>query len=342
MQSTGSFPTLIRTIRCRVKAKAAKYVCIFLVLVGALVQLYPIRSLNPCHVSLQGANVAVLMYGQARTLNRTHCSITEHIITPLLRASHKVHVFVHGELDGDSWQYHAYLDQLSQSGVRYQIDMRGLSGAAPQCSMALDEKYETRIGRVVKEGASYGAELLVQLKYRESVNSLRKKFEETEGIAFDAIILARPDVVYTSSLPPLCVLDDNIVQAPPWQPYGGINDRFLVARSGPAVDHYLGLYTGLCDKGFVTRLPRRWWKGMNAERIYAWWMRQGGFQVETSLMKKFVFYRLRRSATLAESPDSDFGQHKGATIFNSKYNPSSVPWSSVLKNLTLCPQLTAS
>ena len=338
MQSTGSCPTTKRKFGYRARTKA-KTVCIFLVLVGALLQLYPIRSPNSCQISLQGASVAVLMYGQARTLNRTHCSITEHILTPLLLASNKVHVFVHSELDGDSWQYHAYLDQVSKRGIRYQIDMQGPPRAAPQCSMALDEKYETRMRRLVKEGDTYAAEFLMRLKYRESVNSLRKKFEKTEGITFDAIILARSDVVYTSSLPPLCVLDDNIVQVPPWQPYGGINDRFLVARSGPAVDHYLGLHTGLCDKGFVTRLPWRW-KGMNAERIYAWWMRRGGFQVETWLLKKFVFYRLRRSAALAESPDSDFGQHKGATLFNSKYNPSSVPWSSVLKNLSLCPPLS--
>ena len=142
----------------------AKYVCIFLVLVGALLQLYPIRSLNSCQISLQGANVAVLMYGQARTLNRTHCSITEHILTPLLLASHKVHVFVHGELDGDSWQYHAYLDQLSKRGIRCHIEMQGVHLAAPQCSMALDEKYETRMRRLVKEGDTYAAELLMQLK----------------------------------------------------------------------------------------------------------------------------------------------------------------------------------
>ena len=69
--------------------------------------------------------------------------------------------------------------------------------------------------RLVKEGDMYAAELLTRLKYRDSVNSPRKKFEKTEGITFDAIILARPDVVYTSSLPPLCMLDDNIVQVPP-------------------------------------------------------------------------------------------------------------------------------
>jgi hypothetical protein len=104
------------------------------------------------------------MYGQARTLNRTHCSITEHILTPLLLASNKVHVFVHSELDGDSWQYHAYLDQVSKRGIRYQIDMQGPPRAAPQCSMALDEKYETRMRRLVKEGDTYAAELLMQLK----------------------------------------------------------------------------------------------------------------------------------------------------------------------------------
>lgn len=280
------------------------------------------------------------MYGQARTLNRTHCSITQHIVTPLLLASHKVHIFVHGELDGDSWQYHAYLDQLSKRGIRYEIEMQGTRLAASQCSMALDEKYETRMRRLVKEGDTYAEEPLTRMKYRESVNSLRKTFEMTEGITFDAIILARQDVVYTSSLPPLCVLKDNIVQVPPWQSWGGINDRFLVARSGSALDHYLGLYTGLCDKGFVTRLPWRW-RGYNAERIYEWWMRRGGFQVETWLLNKFVFYRLRRGATLAESPDSDFGQHKGATIFNSKYNPTSVPWPSVLKNLSECHPLVS-
>ena len=165
MQSTGSCPTTKRKFGYRARTKA-KTVCIFLVLVGALLQLYPIRSPNSCQISLQGASVAVLMYGQARTLNRTHCSITEHILTPLLLASHKVHVFVHGELDGDSWQYHAYLDQVSKRGIRYQIEMQGLRWAAPQCSMALDEKYETRMRRLVKEGDTYAAELLMQLKYR--------------------------------------------------------------------------------------------------------------------------------------------------------------------------------
>mmetsp|Transcript_2326 Transcript_2326/g.9988 ORF Transcript_2326/g.9988 Transcript_2326/m.9988 type:complete len:273 (+) Transcript_2326:2221-3039(+) len=126
-----------------------------------------LRSLNSCQITLQGANVAVLKYKQARTLNRTHWSMTENILTPLLLATHKVYVFVHGKLDGDSWQYHAYLDQVSKRGIRYQFELQDLHLAARQCSMA-------------------ATELLMQLNYRESVNSLRKKFEKIEGITFDA------------------------------------------------------------------------------------------------------------------------------------------------------------
>mmetsp|Transcript_2325 Transcript_2325/g.9977 ORF Transcript_2325/g.9977 Transcript_2325/m.9977 type:complete len:253 (+) Transcript_2325:2221-2979(+) len=101
------------------------------------------------------------------SLNRTHWSMTENILTPLLLATHKVYVFVHGKLDGDSWQYHAYLDQVSKRGIRYQFELQDLHLAARQCSMA-------------------ATELLMQLNYRESVNSLRKKFEKIEGITFDA------------------------------------------------------------------------------------------------------------------------------------------------------------
>ena len=85
------------------------------------------------------------------------------------------------------------------------------------------------------------------------------------------VILIRPDVVYTSPLPPLWQFDKDTVQVPPWLPFGGINDRFLVSGTGPALDHHLGLYSCLCDKGFVTKLPRRR-KVMNAERVYAWWL----------------------------------------------------------------------
>ena len=145
----------------------AKFALIFLVLIVSVFQSHPFTNVGTCSKPLYGANVAVLLYGQARTLNRTHCSISEHILAPLLNASHKVHVFVVGELDGDSWQYEAYLDQISKRGIRYHIEMQEVHLGATQCARALDEKYEKRMQRLVKEGNLYAAEYLTHLKYRE-------------------------------------------------------------------------------------------------------------------------------------------------------------------------------
>ena len=102
----------------------AKLALIFLVLIVSVFQSHPFTNVETCPKPLYGAIVAVLFYGQARDLNRTHCSLTKHILAPLLNASHKVHIFVHGESDGDSWQYETYLDQASKRGIRYHIEVQ--------------------------------------------------------------------------------------------------------------------------------------------------------------------------------------------------------------------------
>lgn len=61
-------------------------------------------SSRGCDAPLRrGSNVAVLLYGQARTLNVTHCSIARNVLAPLLAEKHKVRIFVQGEADEDSW-----------------------------------------------------------------------------------------------------------------------------------------------------------------------------------------------------------------------------------------------
>jgi|AntAceMinimDraft_1070359.scaffolds.fasta_scaffold130762_2 hypothetical protein len=51
----------------------------------------------------RGSNVAILLYGQARTFNVTHCSIVRNVLAPLIAEKHKVRIFVQGEADADSW-----------------------------------------------------------------------------------------------------------------------------------------------------------------------------------------------------------------------------------------------
>ena len=54
---------------------------------------------EPCEEIPRDTPVAVLMAGPARSLNRTHCSFTKHIIAPLIERGHKVVVFVSTDRD---------------------------------------------------------------------------------------------------------------------------------------------------------------------------------------------------------------------------------------------------
>ena len=302
------------------------------------------RDEDECELLPPNSRVAVIVHGQSRTLDRTHCSVTEHLIDPILKERHRLHVFMYGEEDVDSWQYRAYARKLSERGIAHTLVTEGRHAADPTCVKVLDDKYEKRIRHLMEPGVSYAAELLAQHYITETANNARKRMEMTEGKPFDAVILARPDVTYTAPLPPLCKMRHDEVHLPPWQSYRGVNDRFLMARSGPALDHFMELFGGLCDRGFAAELPRRswWWlsgKGLSSERIYALWMKKGGFNVKTNRLRKFVFYRLRRRQSLAESPDGDFGQHKGARPWNDKHNPSSVSWMDVVDSLERCPKL---
>ena len=104
------------------------------------------------------------------------------------------------------------------------------------------------------------------------------------------------------------------IHVPAWSPFCGINDRLMVSRIGDAVKHYLSLYSGLCggknnfEEGVVHKLPNRR-KGLNAERIYAWWMKEkGGYSVSIKLLANFVFYRVRRDEIIKDGPDGKLGR----------------------------------
>ena len=58
---------------------------------------------------------AFLMYGQARTLNRTHCSVYENIVKPILDRKHtRVHFFIRAEADEDAWQFEAFAEEIDK------------------------------------------------------------------------------------------------------------------------------------------------------------------------------------------------------------------------------------
>jgi len=281
-----------------------------------------------------------------------------------LACSLGAHKLSHGRVS-DSRQYSAFLAEVSELGIDHTLVLETRPAAPPRCVAALHARYEQRASKIVARGAIYAAERLSHLSYRESVNGLRKKFQREQGVRFDAAVMIRPDVEYASPLPPLCggEKEDNVVHAPAWSSFGGVNDRFLVSGAGRALDHYMGLYSGLCRDGMVTKLPWRWsGKGLNSERIYGWWMKQrestttdtdqagsgggggggeGRFRVSTWMLRDFVFYRTRRNVPLDDerSPDAEFGRGVAGKGWHRRRNPSPTPWANVLDRFNTCVPL---
>jgi hypothetical protein len=320
-------------------------------------------------------NFAFLMYGQARTLNRTHCSVYENIVKPILDRKHRVHFFIRAEADEDAWQYEAFAEEInkrrreeeeeeekrrrnndgkkrgeddaSPPRLRYTLEIETVPEPSKKCVEIFSKKYEKRADRIARgPKGSYPRELLTHFMYREASSELMY----AEKSHFDVVVLLRPDVEYGSEIPADFYtrsssffksdsLQMKTVHVPAWSPYGGVNDRLMVSRVGEAAKHYLSLYSGLCggkhnfEEGVVHELPNRR-KGLNAERIYAWWMKEkGGYSVSTKLLANFVFYRVRRDESIEDGPDGKLGRQFWL------WNPSRSKWSDTLRRHYACTPL---
>ena len=317
---------------------------------------------------------AFLMYGQARTLNRTHCSVYENIVKPILDRKHtRVHFFIRAEADEDAWQFEAFAEEIdkrrreeeeekrrrnneygkrgeddpSPPRLRYTLEIETVPEPSKKCVETFSKKYEKRADRIARgTKGSYPRELLTQLMYREASSELMY----AEKSHFDVVVLLRPDVEYGNEIPADFYtrsssffksdsLQMKTVHVPAWSPYGGVNDRLMVSRVGEAAKHYLSLYSGLCggknnfEEGVMHELPNRR-KGLNAERIYAWWMKEkGGYLVSTKLLANFVFYRVRRDETIEDGPDGKLGRQFWL------WNPSRSKWSDTLRRHYACTPL---
>jgi len=318
---------------------------------------------------------AFLMYGQARTLNRTHCSVYENIVKPILDdGKHtSVHFFIRAEADEDAWQFEAFAEEIdkrrreeeeekrrrnneygkrgegdpSPPRLRYTLEIETVPEPSEKCVETFSKKYEKRADRIARgTKGSYPRELLTQLMYREASSELMY----AEKSHFDVVVLLRPDVEYGDEIPADFYtrsssffksdgLQTKTVHAPAWSPFGGVNDRLMVSRVGEAAKHYLSLYSGLCggknnfEEGVVRELPNRR-RGLNAERIYAWWMKKkGGYSVSTKLLANFVFYRARRDESIEDGPDGNLGRQFWL------WNPSRSKWSDTLRRHYACTPL---
>ena len=281
-------------------------------------------------VGLTQRKVALYLAGQARTLNRTWCSILENIVQPLIdsKTYEKIVVFVVAERDPLS---HTYAETMLTIQTRTKhILTIGEIVSIDRPLVAKPSKYENaeipyacyamlaNRGRWFHGGGEgmnskngiYTAELLSQLYYRRRVNELRIKYEKKNEFEFDWIILARPDTVYIDKLPHPESLrrnkkydhKHNTIYSVNWglgnnknswsraKRANGINDRF--ALSDPSgMNILMGMYDGLCAK--ETQIPTR----MNLEQLTYWYLKEVHNLNIVFLPNRFLFYRLRMNSS---------------------------------------------
>lgn len=196
--------------------------------------------------------VAVYFTGQARTLNRTLCSIRRRIFEPLIFAGYTPVVFVAGERDDEASDYERYLGAIRDvelgdvsivprphvsrdpSEVPVPYDRLPPPESDPQLPTPIPGACLREFGRKgrwfhgggdgTKRGtknAVYSEEVLSQLYYRAVVDRLRRRWEARRSATFEWIVVPRPDNVYIDDLPNLRGFDPEAERGTVWVPTWG-------------------------------------------------------------------------------------------------------------------------
>ena len=276
--------------------------------------------------------VAVYFTGQARSLNRTKCSVGRNIFQPLIDRGFQPVVFALGEMDDNAGLYETVLgEKVLPSGVKLG-DIQLISRprvAFPRkeptvtevsiphsCYEALRKKpmrwYHSGGGSEKdSKNTVYGAEVLSQLYYRAKVDEMRLEWEKAEGKKFEWVVNARPDNVYVDALPDLKSLPaDGNVYVPSWghgfdpkssskvKRRAGLNDRFAFGGAD-AMSAYHNLYNRLCSDESIAdaRMPPK----MNFEQMMWWYLTREDVARTVNRVRsipgEFWFLRLRHGPT---------------------------------------------
>ena len=294
-----------------------------IVLVTWLVIL-PRRSLSGREPLGQSLNVALLMSGQARSINRTLCTFEANIVVPLLAAGCSLTAFIAAESTDNYLDWHVLAERLR---VKHHVPayMQHLLPFNPPqtCVDDLNKIYHERVKRA--HGADYVAFWLNTIHFRQTALNQALAFERAERVSFDYFIAPRVDVAYASPLPtPL--QDDDVLHVPFFQSWGGMNDRFAMGSRNVMIIYH-NLYAHLCGPRRGARnLP----SGSNSERIYAWHLKEENVRIDKITLFRFVFYRTRVHLELEDpaSPDYRFAR--------SWFNFSPQDWKGTAEEVRMC------
>jgi hypothetical protein len=275
--------------------------------------------------ALRRGRVAVYITGQARSLDRTICSLRRNVFAPLVQQGYDLTIFVVGENDADdAYKYASYLgpDALPKGLTLGSIVTKSRPVAPRSCVEAVLNAnfrwYDSGGSGASSKNGVYTEEVLSQLRYRQDVDVARREYETRHRVTFEWIINPRPDNVFVNPIPILSGLNSAKLYVPSWghgyDPRSlsedkrrvGINDRFSFGGR-EVMGKYHDLYRVLCGgseaggkklsfraredlDAVITRMPAR----MNFEQLVHWYLRTV-VRIQTEhIPGEFWFFRLRK------------------------------------------------
>mmetsp|Transcript_111137 Transcript_111137/g.192766 ORF Transcript_111137/g.192766 Transcript_111137/m.192766 type:complete len:605 (-) Transcript_111137:255-2069(-) len=237
--------------------------------------------------------VAFLFSGQARSLDRTVCSIEKHMFQPLIEEGYEVHSFII-TLKNDTTAWKVGLFNHTSSIPHYWL--QDSPNVLRNCVRAMNERLQLKQVKLYsgRNGfGGFGGELLVQLLQREQGGAMIREWEAKNNKTVEWFVVARMDCVYPIDIPPLSKLPTYTLHIPLWDSFNGLNDRFaLIPRQAkPGHLYYLHLYSALCWHSAKYAWSTR--RGSAVEHIYRNYIEVRANTSVLPLDDAFRFARLR-------------------------------------------------
>lgn len=201
-----------------------------------------------CH---QDATTAIAFFGLMRNARiYTFSSIAEKILAPLEGADIFVHSFSKTEDKGvmidvlsDVEKFQPCVQRLDSS---YPFEIQEASRRVEEKTNALISMYHTQ--HLPLSPTGYNSKTLQNwMSSRYSINALSSMIRDREvvrGRLYERIVLARPDLMYRTSIPWQLTLKEDVVAVPNFHHCTGINDRFAFG-SRSAMLKYMFQYKSL-------------------------------------------------------------------------------------------------
>lgn len=234
--------------------------------------------------------IAVEVAGPARSLDRTVCSIREHIFRPAQAAGYDVHVFVATpNSDPQKEAYNTSFNQTTEVAGLHYLELPFPHSTASEHPRRCLQLFERIYDRKVQQGhgKAYVREWLAKWYYRWRVDEYRQLHALKAAIDFDWVIMLRPDALFVTPLQ-FSKLSVSQLHVPSFHSFKGYNDRFFVGSSN-LLSTVFRFYVDACVKAKYnwTSSPSGW----TSEQILSRYLREKNVSVRT--LGDFYFFNQR-------------------------------------------------